>query len=53
MFFMFFLTPREYQYVINEYHNKLIELLHEYLVHQMHEVCRCVGQTERHHCELI
>jgi hypothetical protein len=31
--FMFFLIPREYQNVINEYHNKLIEILHEYLVH--------------------
>jgi hypothetical protein len=50
---MFFLTPREYQNIINEYDNKLIEILHEYLVHQVHEVRWSVGQDKRHHSELI
>jgi hypothetical protein len=36
--FMFFLTQREYQNITNEYHNKLMKILHEYLVHQLHEV---------------
>jgi hypothetical protein len=28
VFFMILFTPREYQNNINEYHNKLIEILH-------------------------
>jgi hypothetical protein len=46
VFFMFFLTSREYQNIINEYHNKLIKILHEYLVHQVHEVRWSVGQAK-------
>jgi ABC-type lipoprotein export system ATPase subunit len=36
--FMLFLVLRKDQDVINEDHNKLVQLCHEYRVHQVHEV---------------
>jgi hypothetical protein len=36
--FMLFLVLRVDQDVINEDHDKLIQLYHEYRVHQVHEV---------------
>jgi hypothetical protein len=49
MFFMFFPTLRKDQDVINEDHDKLVQLFHENRVHQVHEVSGGVGQTKRHH----
>jgi hypothetical protein len=49
MFFMLFLTLRKNQDVINEDHDKLVQLFHENLVHQVHEVSGGIGQTKRHH----
>jgi hypothetical protein len=46
MFFMLFLALKEDQDVINEDHNILVQLCHEYRVHQVHEVSRGVGQLE-------
>jgi hypothetical protein len=36
------------QDVINEDHNKLVQLQHEYKVHQVHEMCRSIGESKRH-----
>jgi hypothetical protein len=44
--FMLFLILRIDQDVINEDHDKLVELCHEYRVHQVHEVSRGIGQLE-------
>jgi hypothetical protein len=53
MLFMLFLTLRKDQDVINEYHDKLVQLFHENRVHQAHEVSRGIGQTKGHHQILI
>jgi hypothetical protein len=42
---MLFPTLRKDQDVINEDHNKLIQLFHENRVHQVHEVSRGVGEV--------
>jgi hypothetical protein len=44
--FMLFLILRIDQDVINKDHDKLVELCHEYRVHQVHEVSRGIGQPE-------
>jgi Holliday junction resolvasome RuvABC ATP-dependent DNA helicase subunit len=36
------------QDVVNEYHDKLVQLRHEYGVHQVHEMCRSIGESKRH-----
>ena len=41
------------QNVIDEYHDELIKVLHEHLVHQIHEVGWCISQAKRHDSELI
>ena len=53
MICMLFFALRINQNVINEYHHKLIKVIHEYTVHQVHEERWRIGQTKRHHCELI
>jgi hypothetical protein len=45
---MFFHTPRIYKNVVNEYHDKLVQLRHEDGVHEIHEVCRCIHQSKGH-----
>jgi hypothetical protein len=50
---MLFLALRENQDVINEDRDKLVQLCHEYGVHQVHEVSGGVGQPEWHHKILI
>jgi hypothetical protein len=32
-----------YEKLIDEYHDEFIEILHEHLVHQIHEVGWCIG----------
>jgi hypothetical protein len=44
MFLMFFLILGVDQDVINEYHDKLVQLKHEHGVHQVHEMCRSIGE---------
>jgi hypothetical protein len=39
--------------VINEYHDKLIQLSHEYIIHQVHEMCGSIGKSKRHKQILI
>jgi hypothetical protein len=53
MIFMCFFILRVYQYVVDEYHLKLFEILHEYFIHQVHKVSWCISQSKRHHQKLI
>jgi hypothetical protein len=50
---MFFLYPSEYKDIINEDHYELIQIFHEHLIHEVHEVGGCIGQSERHNYVLI
>jgi hypothetical protein len=43
---MLFFTLRIDQDVINEDHDKLVQLRHEYGVHQVHEMCRSIGESK-------
>jgi hypothetical protein len=49
MLFMFFLALKKDQDVINKDHDKLVQLFHENIVHQVHEVSRGIGQPRGHH----
>jgi hypothetical protein len=42
MICMFCFALRIYQNIINKYHHKLVEIIHEYTVHQIHEEGRCI-----------
>jgi hypothetical protein len=50
---VFFHSLRIYKNVINEYHDKLVQLWHEDIVHEIHEVCWRICQSKRHHKILI
>jgi hypothetical protein len=50
---MFFSASRIDKYVINEDNDKLIQILHEDLVHEVHEVGWGVGRSKRYHSELV
>jgi hypothetical protein len=39
--------------IINEYHYELVQLIHEYGVHKVHEIGRCICETEGHHQKII
>jgi pyoverdine/dityrosine biosynthesis protein Dit1 len=43
---MFFFAIGVDQNVVNEYHDKLVKLWHEYGVHQVHEMCRSIGESK-------
>jgi hypothetical protein len=34
------------QDVVNEDHEKLVQLRHEYGIHQVHEMCRSIGESK-------
>jgi hypothetical protein len=53
MLLMLFFILGVDQDVINEYHDKLVQLWHEYGVHQVHEICRSIGESKRHNQILI
>jgi hypothetical protein len=53
MLLMLFFILRVDQDVINEYHDKLVQLRHEYGVHQVHEMCMSIGESKRHNQILI
>jgi hypothetical protein len=53
MLLMLFLILEVDQDVINEDHDKLVQLRHEYGVHQVHEICRSIGESKRHNQILI
>jgi hypothetical protein len=50
---MFFFCLQEYEDIINEDYHKFVQVFHKYLVHEVHEVSRCIHQPKRHHCILI
>jgi hypothetical protein len=41
------------QDVVNEDHNKLVQLWHEYGVHQVHEMCRSINESKWYNQILI
>jgi hypothetical protein len=43
---MLFFTLGIDQDVINDDHDKLVQLRHEYRVHQVHEMCRSIGEPK-------
>jgi hypothetical protein len=50
---MLFFTLGIDQDIINEDHDKLVQLRHEYGVHQVHEMCRSIGESKRHNQILV
>jgi hypothetical protein len=38
------------QHTIDEHYDKLVQIFHKVLVHQIHIVGRCISQSKRHHC---
>jgi hypothetical protein len=50
---MLFFTLGIDQNVVNEDNDKLIQLRHKYRVHQVHEMCRSIGEPKRHNQILI
>jgi hypothetical protein len=42
-----------YKDVINEHHYELVQFIHEYLIHHVHEISWGISESEGHHCELI
>jgi hypothetical protein len=41
------------QNVVDENHDKLIQVFHEYLIHEIHEIGRGIRKFEGHHDILI
>jgi hypothetical protein len=41
------------QDVINKDHDKLVQLRHEYGVHQLHEMCRSIDESKQHNQILV
>jgi hypothetical protein len=50
---MLFFTIGIDQDVVNEDHDKLVQLRHKYGVHQVHKMCRSIGESKRHNQILI
>jgi hypothetical protein len=50
---MLLFTLRIDQDVINEDHDKLVQFWYEYGVHQVHQMCRSIGESERHNQILL
>jgi hypothetical protein len=46
MFVMLFFIVGEYQDIVDEHYHKLVQIFHEYSVHQIHEVGRGIGQSK-------
>jgi hypothetical protein len=43
---MLLLILRIYEHIINEHHYKFVEVVHEYTVHEVHEIGWRIRQTE-------
>jgi hypothetical protein len=50
---MLFFTSLVDQYIIDEHHDILVQILHKNLVHQIHKVGWCISQSKRHRHILI
>jgi hypothetical protein len=37
------------QNVVNEHYEKLVEILHEHFIHEVHKIGGGIGQPKRHH----
>ena len=48
MLFMFFLRLGVNENVINKHHDKLIQIFHKHLVHQIHEKGWGISESKRH-----
>jgi hypothetical protein len=53
MLFMFFFDLGVYEDIINKHHYELVKILHEYLVHEIHEIDGGICQSKGHHGVLI
>ena len=53
MLFMLLLIFGIYEDVIDEYYHKFIQVGPKDSIHQIHNCCRRISESERHHCELI
>jgi hypothetical protein len=53
MLIMLFFILGVDQDVINKDHDNLVQLWHEYKVHQVHEMCMSIGESKRHNQILI
>jgi dynactin complex subunit len=53
MLLMLFLILGVDQDVVNEDHDKLVQLRHEYEVHQVHKMCISISESKRHNQLLI
>ena len=52
VFCMLFFSLGVNQDVIYEHHDKLVEVFHEHLVHEVHKIGWCISQSEGHHSVL-
>ena len=53
MSLMFLLGLGINQNIVNEYHYKLVKVWSEHSLHEIHENCRGIGQTEWHYKEFV
>jgi hypothetical protein len=53
MFFVFFFILGAYHYIIDEYYDELVQILHKDLVHHIHKIGWSVSQSKRHHRILV
>jgi hypothetical protein len=53
MFFLFFFRLRVYQDIIDEDHNELVQILHKYLIHEIHEIDRGIHKSKGHYSILL
>ena len=53
MLLVLFLILRENQDVIDKHKHKLVQTIHEDLIHEVYKVCWGVGQSKGHHYKLI
>jgi hypothetical protein len=53
MLFVLFLILRIHEDIIDEHHYKLVKIVHEHIIHQVHEESSRIRQTDGHDCVLI
>jgi hypothetical protein len=53
MFFTFFFILSVDRYIIDEHHDKLVQILYKFLIHQIHIVGQDLNQSNIHHPILV
>jgi hypothetical protein len=53
MLLMFFFGHGVNQNVVDKYHNKLIQVFHKHLIHEIHKIGWGIRKSEGHHDILI